>query len=55
MASQRDLAGEGRSQARDVQMETLCQFSETVLQIKSPEAWKMLGLAIQNRQSKIQN
>ncbi len=31
------------------------QFSETVLQIQSPEALQILGLAIQNRQSKIQN
>jgi hypothetical protein len=30
-------------------------FSETGLQIQSPEALQMLGLAIQNRQSKIQN
>ncbi len=31
------------------------QFSEILLQIQSPEALQILGLAIQNRQSKIQN
>jgi hypothetical protein len=31
------------------------QFSETVLWIQSPEALQILGFAIQNRQSKIQN
>jgi len=33
----------------------LYQFSEIVLQIQSPEALQILGLAIQNRQSEIQN
>ncbi len=38
-----------------VQLRKSYQFSETVLQTQSSEALSILGLAIQNRQSKIQN